>query len=197
MSGPLVSIIGPPASGKTTTAEWLARALPARLIREDYAGNPFLAEAYLGRSDLALPAQLHFLFSRVWQLNRQSWPAEGTTVTDYGFCQDAVYAARNLSGEALAVYRGLLEPAETMVKRPDVLVHLDAPAGVLLERIARRGRRHERVFTAEFIDALRGAYEQAAAQSRCPVVRIDAGAVDLFGDDAREKLLRRIREALP
>ena len=54
-----------------------------------------------------------------------------------------------------------------MVKTPDVLVHLDAPARVLLERIARRGRRHEEVFTAEFIDALRREYERAAAECCC------------------------------
>ncbi len=197
MSAALVSIIGPPGSGKTTAAEWLCGALPARLLREDYAGNPFLAEAYLGRSELALPAQLYFLFSRVSQLSRQTWPREGLAVSDYGFCQDAIYAAGNLSGPDLATYRRLAEPAASMVKPPDLLVHLDAKAEVLLERIALRGRRHEAVFTAEFLNRLRRAYEGVCQNGRCPVVHVEVASTDLLAAGPRQVLLERIREALP
>ena len=77
MAAALISIIGPPASGKTTMAHWLAEALPGRLILEDYAGNPFLPGSYQGREELALPAQLYFLFSRVSQLNREAWAGQG------------------------------------------------------------------------------------------------------------------------
>lgn len=197
MSGALISIIGPPASGKTTTAEWLCEALPARMIREDYAGNPFLVEAYLGREELALPAQLYFLLSRVSQLSLDVCPAGGVAVSDYGFCQDAIYAACNLSKEGLTTYRRLAEPAGEMVKSADVLVHLDAPEGLLLDRIARRGRRHEAVFTGEFLNALRRAYREIAAACDCPVVPVDVGAVNLLEDDARVRLLGEIRKALP
>ena len=196
MSAVLISIIGPPASGKTTTAEWLCRALPARLIREDYAGNPFLAEAYLGRTDLALAAQLYFLFSRISQLNLRAWEASVPAVSDYGFCQDAIYAACNLSEGDLAVYRRLAEPAGHMVKRPDVLVLLDADQDVLLERIARRGRRHEAVFTADFLNALRGAYRTVAQEIDCPVLSVDVAAVDLLAEDPQARLLQQIQEAL-
>jgi len=192
----LISIIGPPAVGKTTLAESLAGRLPARLLREDYAGNPFLAASYMGQAELALPAQLHFLFSRITQLRVGDWPEDGTAVSDYGFCQDAIYAAGNLTGADLAVYHRLARPAAKVVKTPDVLIHLDGPERLLLERIARRGRPHEATFDERFLRRLRGQYEAAAASAKCPVLAVDVDKVNLMDVTACENLLARVREAM-
>jgi deoxyadenosine/deoxycytidine kinase len=175
---------------------WLSRALKARLIREDYAGNPFLEEAWLGRADLALPAQLYFLFSRVGQLSLATWPADGVAVSDYGFCQDAVYARRSLSGQDLVIYRRLAQPAGQLVKPPEALVHLDADETLLLERIRQRGRRHETAFDAPFLAEMRRAYRQVAQTARCPVLTIDTGAVNLLQEPGRAGLLAAVRSAL-
>ena len=196
MSARLISIIGPPASGKTTLAEGLAEALPARLVREDYAGNPFLTDSYLGRREFALPSQLYFLFSRLSQLNLQTWPADGIVVTDYGFCQDAVYAAASLGDEDLATYRRLSAGADGMVTAPDLLICLDGPEQELLDRIARRGRRHETAFTPSFLAALRRAYERIVSETSGAVLRIDAAAIDLRRDADRREITRRVREAM-
>ncbi len=196
MSIELISIIGPPASGKTTVAEWLTGQLPARLVREDYAGNPFLADSYLGRKEFALPAQLYFLFSRLSQLSYSALSAGETVVSDYGFCQDAVYAASNLSSDDQVVYHRLAGPVGKMVRRPDVLIHLDGGEDMLLERIARRGRRHETAFNADFLARMRSAYHDITAAADCPVVSIDVGEVDLREQPERDKLLRDVREAL-
>ena len=196
MSAVLISIIGPPAVGKTTLAETLAEELPARIIYEDYAGNPFLADFFLGRRQFALPAQLCFLFSRLGQLNPAALTDGGTVVSDYGFCQDAVYADANLSEDDLAVYHRLAGAVEKMVKPPDLLIHLDGAEDILLERIARRGRRHEAMFTADFLTLMRGAYREIVATVGCPVIGIDIGEVDLRARPTRAKLLRDVREAL-
>lgn len=196
MSAKLISIIGPPAVGKTTLAEHLARDLPARMVREDYVGNPFLADFFLGRAEFALPAQLFFLFSRLNQLKSDVLADGETIVSDYGFCQDAVYADGNLSQDDLLVYHRLAGPVEKMVKQPDVLVHLDGPEDLLLMRIAHRGRRYETVFTADFLARLRRAYRKIVAGADCPVINIDVGEVDILAESDQAKLLRDIREVL-
>ncbi len=196
MGAVLISIIGPPASGKTTVAEWLAGTLPARIVREDYAGNPFLADFFLGRADFALPAQLCFLFSRLNQLNSAALADGETVVSDYGFCQDAVYAAGNLSKGDLSVYHRLAGPVGKMVKQPDVLIHLDGSEDMLLERIACRGRRYETTFTADFLARMRRSYQDISAGADCPVINIDAGEVDLLEKSSRAELLRKVREVL-
>ena len=196
MSAKLISITGLPAAGKTTLAEHLAEALPAEILYEDYAGNPFLPEAYAGRAEAPLPAQLCYLMSRLKQLSRWSWPADGVVVSDYGFCQDRIYAERQLGGMDLELYDQVAGRLEGLVKRPDLIVHLDASPAVLLERIARRGRAFEQGMTEAFLASLRGAYDRLERSVACDVIRIDCEAVDPRDGPAKARLLRQIRERL-
>ena len=111
-------------------------------------------------------------------------------------CQDAVYAARNLTAGDLAVYHRLAGPAAKRVKPPDLIIHLDGAESLLLERIARRGRRHEACFAADFLSWMRRAYEEVAASAGCPVLAVDVGAVNLMEAGPRRELVGKVREAL-
>jgi deoxyguanosine kinase len=194
--GALISIIGPPASGKTTLAEWLSRAMPARLVKEDFAGNPFVADFFLGRRDLALPSQLYFLFSRLGQLRRSQFANGAITVSDYGFCQDAVYARYALCDEDFALYSRLSAPMAELVKTPDVIIHLDAAEQVLLERIARRARGYEKTFTLEFLSWMRQQYARLAGELACPVIHVDVATKDLRQEAEQTWLMKELREVL-
>jgi deoxyadenosine/deoxycytidine kinase len=191
----LVSIIGPPAAGKTTLAEHLAAELPAELIREDYAGNPFLLEAYSGVAGARLPSQLYFLMSRVGQLSLLGWPESGLRVSDYGFCQDRLFARATLSAEDWPVYERAADRLGRLVKPPHVLIHLDADEATLLARMAASARAHERFIAADFLSALRRSYTEAAQQADCPVLRVD-GAMDLRQPARRAPLIEQIHSAL-
>jgi deoxyadenosine/deoxycytidine kinase len=192
VSAALVSIIGPPAVGKTTLAEHLADELPARLLREDYEGNPFLAESYLGRAEARLPAQLYYLMSRTSQLSRLGWPAEGLAVSDYGFCQDRVFARQRLDAAELAVYEQVAARMASLVQPPDVLICLDASEATLLARIARRGRAFETAMTGDFLAAMRRAYGAEARAASCAVIEVDCDRVDVRDAAWRRGLAERL-----
>ena len=196
MPAKLVSIIGAPASRKTTLARHLAAELPAGLIREDYAGNPFLAESYVGQTEARLPGQMYFLMSRVGQLSILSWPAEGLAVSDYGFCQDRIFARARLADGDFRLYERLARRVEGLVRPPDVLIHLDASVPTLLARIASRGREFEHAMDENFLSAMRDAYNAAAAEQACPVITVDGDSTDLRLDSPRAALLAEIRQAL-
>lgn len=196
MTPALVSIIGPPAVGKTTLAEYLAAELPAEMIPEDYAGNPFVFDAYGGVAEARLPSQLYFLMSRVGQLSLLTWPQDGVRVTDYGFCQDRIFATATLSAEDLRVYDRTAGRLGRLVKQPDVLVHLDADEETLLARIAARGRAHERFITAEFLAGLRRSYAQAASEAACCAIAVDCRTVDLRDAACRSRLVEQVRSTL-
>ena len=196
MTAKLISIIGPPAVGKTTLAEALARELPAGIIYEDYAGNPFLADSYVGPRETRLPAQLYFLMSRVKQLSAAAWPAEGVLVSDYGFCQDRIYAAARLDEDELRLYDRVARRVSGLVHRPEVIVHLDAPESTLLDRIAARAREYEKAMTLDFLHAMRIAYNGVEHDPQCAVIAVDAGEADLLDARARGELAARIRERL-
>ncbi len=196
MTASLVSIIGPPAVGKTTLAEHLAAELPAELIREDHAGNPFLADAYGGVEEARLPSQLYFLTSRVGQLSQLGWPDGGVRVSDYGFCQDRIFARATLADDDWAVYERTAERLGRLVKPSDVLICLDADEQTLLARMARRGRAHERFIRACFIADMRRSYAAAAAEATCPVIDVNCEDVDLRDPAARAPVTEQVRRAL-
>ena len=196
MAAKLISITGLPASGKTTLAEALAAELPGQIIYEDYTGNPFLAEAYAGDAAAALPSQVYYLMSRVKQLSHWTWPADGLVVTDYGFCQDRIYARATLGEADWAVYAPLADRLEPLVRPPTAIVHLEAPNAMLLERIARRGRQFERGIDAGFLSTMRRAYNDIETRVGCPVLRMACEALDLRRDADRAELVTRIREQL-
>lgn len=196
MTARLISVIGPPASGKTTLAEHLAADLPAELIREDYEGNPFLADSYTGPHEARLPAQLYYLLSRVEQLSSARWPAEGTFVSDYGFCQDRLYARARLTAEEMEVYDPVHARLSRLVRAPDLLVLLDASESALLERIRRRGRAFEKVMTAGFLSSMRRAYNDVIQSAQCPVLAVDGDEADLRREPARTRLVEEVRRKL-
>ncbi len=196
MAAKLISIMGPPASGKTTLAEALAADLGGTVVYEDYQGNEFVSEAYSGNADACLPSQLYYLISRVSQLSRWAWPPDGLVVTDYGFCQDRIYARATLSEADWAVYLGIADRLAGLVQRPALIVHLDAPNAVLMARIARRGRDFERGMDERFLSTIRRGYNDIEAREGCPVLRVDCDATDLRDVGARAELLAGIREQL-
>ncbi|MBT3198768.1 MAG: deoxynucleoside kinase [Phycisphaerales bacterium] len=193
MPAPLISIIGPPAVGKTTLARGLAEEMDARLICEDFEGNPFLADSYLHGQDTCLPAQLFFLLSRVNQLSLAGWPESGLVVSDYGFCQDRIYAAVKLTQDEMSLYSKLADRVSGLVRPVSVILHLDAPEAVLESRIAARGREYETAMTLEFLHEMRMAYNEIDKIVGCPVICVDTGATDLRCAEARSGLIAEIR----
>lgn len=192
----LISVVGPPAAGKTTLAEILAAELPAQLIREDYQGNPFLAESYTGSAEFRLPSQLYFLMSRLKQLSAAEWPASGVYVSDFGFCQDHIFANLCLGKEDFRIYQLVACHVPHLVHSPRLMVCLDASVETLLSRIAERGRAFERAINGEFLSAMREDYNTVTAWAGCPVVIVDTEAVDVRNAEQRAQLLAAVRQKL-
>jgi deoxyadenosine/deoxycytidine kinase len=196
MTGRLISLIGPPAVGKTTLAEALAERLGAYLVREDYAGNPFLAGSYVGPEAMRLPGQLYFLLSRVAQLSPASLNGHALIVSDYGFCQDDVFARLRLSPADYRLYRPVLDRCREQVRAPDVVVAMDASPATLLERIARRGRPFESAMDEAFLQTMREAYRRLRSELACPVLAVDGDACDVRDPAACAELIEQLRGVL-
>ena len=196
MNAGLISIIGPVAVGKTTLAEALRESLPARLLREDYEGNPFLAKSFRGSENLTLPSQLYFLFMRVKQLSVETFPADGLVVSDYGFCQDRLYAQIKLDADSLAVYERLRGQVDDLVVPPRVVIHLDASVETLLRRIEARGREFEAAYDAEYLRRLREMHFDVDLPAGCTKIQVDCDEVNLLTAERRQELIQQIQEAL-
>ena len=192
----LLSVIGPPAAGKTTLAGRLAGILGASLICEDFEGNPHLAGSYLGKADAMLPAQRYYLNSRATQLALTNWPKGGVVVSDYGFCQDGLYASARLSADDLAQYEADAAKVADTIKSPDLVVHVDASVMLMHRRVEQRKREFEKAFTPEFLRTIRLAHREIVATLDCPVVFIDGDTQDLRRFCKVDPIMAEILEAL-
>jgi deoxyguanosine kinase len=134
-----LAVEGPIGVGKTVLAERLAARLDATTILED-ADNPFLVDFYADRPGAALQAQLFYLLNRHRQLTgvRQADLFLQATVCDYLFDKDKIFAYLNLDDNELFIYQRLFDLLARDIPAPDLVVYLQAPTDVLIDRLRRQ-----------------------------------------------------------
>jgi len=194
-----LAIEGPPALGKTTLTERLGAALDATVVLED-GDNPFLADCHSGRPGAAFQAQLFFTLARHRQLLglRQRDLFSQSTVCDYLFERDRVYAFMNLDDNELFIYQRLFDLVVRDLAQPDLVIYLQTPTE-RLERLVRdrlRAPDTDAVLPAvEDLAELNEAYNHFFFHySTTPLLVVETSAVDLmWGDEAVDDLLRQIK----
>ena len=156
-----IVIEGVIGAGKSTLTRLLARRFKAREVLEEFEENPFLERFYADRPRWAFQTQLAFLASRFRQQQAMGRPDlfHATTVSDYMFEKDRLFAQLNLSGDELKLYDTMFGIMQSSVPRPDLVVYLQASTDRLMRMIARRGRPYERDMDRDYIDSLNRAYE--------------------------------------
>jgi len=134
-----LAIEGPIGVGKTRLAERLAPRLEATTVLED-TENPFLVDFYADKPGSALQAQLFYLLNRHRQLTskRQADLFLQTTICDYVFDKDKIFAFLNLDDNELFIYQRLFDLLARDIPPPDLVVYLQAPTELLIERLRRR-----------------------------------------------------------
>ncbi|RKR04184.1 deoxyadenosine/deoxycytidine kinase [Kushneria sinocarnis] len=197
----MIAFEGPIGVGKTTLAEQLADFLgpQTRLLLEDFAGNAFLDDFYAQPERWALPAQLEFLVSRHEQLSACVPDPAAPTIADHSLMKDRIFAELLLSGRERALYDRLAARLQGEEITPDVLIYLDAETGVLLERIARRGRTFERDISGHYLKALRQGYERhlAALADSTLLLRLDTSNMVPTSANELASLWHRIQHSCP
>lgn len=186
--------------GKTSLARRLATTLNAQLVLEQADENPFLERFYRNPRVGALPAQLYFLFQRAQQ---QTTLAQhdlfgSVRVADYLLAKDELFARMILDDEEFALYRQVHERLAIDAPQPDLVVYLQAPVDVLLDRIARRGIAHESLIDRAYLTKLNEAYARFFhAYAASPLLIVNAANIDLVGNEADyEELLAQINRTV-
>jgi len=155
-----IAVEGPIGVGKSSLAQRLTRHLGAEGLFEAPDENPFLERFYQDRSRHALATQLCFLVQRVRQLSPliQLQLFEQLHVADYLMDKDPLFAELNLSVDEMDVYQEMFRHLRPPLPSPDLVIYLQAPVEVLLERIRRRGRSYERRIDTAYLERLNAAY---------------------------------------
>lgn len=157
-----VVVEGPIGVGKTTLAKRLADLYQAELLLEQAEDNPFLERFYKNPRQGAFPAQLFFLFQRSQQLNelKQNALFSNTRVADFLLDKDRLFARMNLDAEEYQLYEQIYDKLAIQSPKPDLVIYLQAPIGVLQERIARRGVPYELCMDRAYLKKVADSYTQ-------------------------------------
>jgi deoxyadenosine/deoxycytidine kinase len=194
-----LAIEGPIGLGKTALAERLAARLDATLVLDD-SDNPFLADFYDRRPGSAFQAQLFFTLSRHRQQMalRQRDLFSQTTICNYLFDRDRIYAFLNLNDNELFIYQRLFELLARDLPPPDLVIYLQSPLDLLKRRLREHTRRAEPdeplpddAYLAEVNEAYTHFFFHYTAT---PLLVVEASHLDLsWGDEVLDDLLRQIK----
>jgi deoxyadenosine/deoxycytidine kinase len=200
-AGKYIVVEGPVGVGKTTLAQRLAQSLGSDLLLETPEVNPFLPHFYEQPRQYALPTQLFFLFQRARQIQslQQADLFAPVRVSDFLLEKDRLFAELTLTPQELSLYNQVHQHLAIEAPTPDLVIYLQAPAPVLMQRIARRGLAFERRISEDYLNRLVEAYVRFFHHyDAAPLLIVNATEIDLANDEADyAALLERVRQAPP
>jgi deoxyguanosine kinase len=187
---------GPIGVGKTTLARRLAESFGHHILLESGAENPFLERFYREGRRHALSTQLFFLLQRSQRIEeiRSGELFSPRVVADFLIEKDKLFAAVTLDQTELQLYSQIHDSIAVEAPAPDLVIYLQAPAGVLMDRIRRRGVHSERSISPEYLNALIDAYTRFFYfYEDAPLLIVNAAEIDLVANDHHyEQLLEQI-----
>ena len=191
-----IVIEGPIGVGKTTLARRLAESFGSDLLLEGADENPFLSKFYENPRNAAFPTQLFFLLQRARQMQelRQSDLFSPVRISDFLMEKDRLFAELTLSDDELALYDQVYQQLTFDVPEPDLVIYLQAPVNVLLDRIGQRGIQYEQQIEAGYLERLAETYVSFFHHyTNAPLLVVNAAQCDFVNSEHDyEQLLQQI-----
>jgi len=180
-----IAIEGPIGVGKTTLTKSLAHSLGYDTLFEQPEDNPFLDRFYKDPKAFALTTQLHFLFQRMSQIDelKQKDLFNPERISDFLIDKDPIFAEVNLDADELAIYHKVYDSIIVEAPQPDLVVYLQAPTDVLIDRIRSRGIDSEQGMGTDYLTRLNDAYmHYFHSYNRSPLLIVNAAEIDFVND---------------
>jgi deoxyguanosine kinase len=182
-----IVVEGPIGVGKTSLARRLGTSLEADLVLEQAADNPFLERFYRNPRASAFPTQLYFLFQRAQQLAtlKQQDMFAPVRIADYLLAKDRLFARVTLDEAEFGLYEQVSEKLDIEAPKPDLVIYLQAPVDVLMDRITKRGIGYEQHIGRDYLERLNEAYARFFhAYEEAPLLIVNAASIDPVNNQA-------------
>ncbi len=203
MAKRLILLAGNIGAGKTSLTERIGARLGWQTAYESVADNPYLPNFYQDMRTWSFHLQIYFLGHRAEQHIHLANLAE-SAVLDRSIYEDAHIFARalnhlsNLPDLDYQAYLRLYHLIVNSLPKPDLLIHLQAPVPILLERIRRRARDIETGIDDSYLSLLEGFYEDWINDfDLCPVLTIRSDDLDFVHQSQHlDIVVKRIKDKL-
>jgi deoxyadenosine/deoxycytidine kinase len=199
----LILLAGNIGVGKTSLTERIGEKLGWVTAYESVADNPYLPGFYDNMREWSFHLQIYFLGHRAEQHIRLAELPQ-SAILDRSIYEDAHIFSRALNhmdNLADLDYESYLRLYRLIVKnlpKPDLLIHLQAPVPVLMERIRRRARNIETGISADYLSLLERFYDEWIEEfDLCPVLTIRSDDLDFVHKDQHlDIVVQRIQDRL-
>ncbi len=181
-----IAVEGPIGVGKTSLTKRLADTFNYEVLLEKAEENPFLDRFYQNPRQHALSTQLFFLFQRTQQMQdlRQDDLFEPVRVSDFLIDKDRLFAELNLDTDEYELYLKVFGHLTIDAPKPDLVIYLQAPTDILLQRIQKRGIASEQLIERSYLDNLNAAYtEFFHYYDRSKLLIVNSADLDLVEND--------------
>jgi deoxyguanosine kinase len=187
---------GPIGVGKTSLAGRLAHTFGGEPLLERAEENPFLERFYRDPRNAALPTQLSFLFQRARQLQRlrQGDIFTPLRVADFMLEKDRLFAQLNLDDDEFRLYEQVYQHLTLDAPLPDLVVYLQAPVDVLMQRVVRRGVVYEQFIQKDYLERVAAGYAHFFHYyNRSPLLIVNAADINpVESDEDYSQLVKEI-----
>ena len=182
-----IAVEGPIGVGKTTLTRRLADTFGFDTLLEQAEDNPFLTRFYQDPARYALQTELFFLFQRADQLRqlRQQDLFTGPKVADFLIDKNRLFAEVNLDEDEFELYDNVYRHMLLDAPAPDLVIYLQAPTGVLRQRVQKRGNDFEQRIDPDYLAHLNDAYTRFFHfYDGAPLLIVNAAEIDLVDGEA-------------
>ncbi len=187
-----IAIEGAIGVGKTTLAKKISDTVKCETLFEDYVTNPFLKDFYDHNQLNSFSTQVYFLLRRIEQ-SIQVKDTKNLLISDFYFGKDELFARLNLTQVEYAMYQELREKLDFNPPVPDLIIYLQAPTDILLERIKNRGLDLERNIKRKYIDSVNEIYMKHFHEyNASPVLIINTSNVNINNETDFKILIEEI-----
>lgn len=181
-----IAVEGPIGVGKTSLSKRLAETFNYELLLERSDDNPFLERFYQNPKQHALSTQLFFLFQRTQQIQelRQNDMFEPIRIADFLIEKDQLFAQQNLEPDEYELYLNVYQHLIIDAPVPDLVIYLQAPTRVLLDRIKQRGIEAEQLIDMGYLENLNSAYTEFFHYfTKTSLLIVNSAEIDLVNND--------------
>ena len=187
-----IAIEGAIGVGKTTLAKKISDTVKCETLFEDYITNPFLKDFYDHNQLNSFSTQVFFLLRRIEQ-SIEVRDTKNLLISDFYFGKDELFAKLNLTKVEYAMYKELREKLDFNPPVPDLIIYLQAPTDILLERIKNRGLDLERSIKRKYIDSVNEIYMKHFHEyNASPVLIINTSNVNINNETDFQILIDEI-----
>ena len=188
---------------KTTLTEKLSQDLGFSAIYESVIDNPYLSDFYTNMSRWSFNLQIYFLYTR-FEAQIKLLKSNNNFIQDRTIYEDKEIFAANLlelghmSDRDFKTYCELFNAMLKFIKKPDLIIYLQANTDTLMSRIKNRKRDYESDISSEYIHSLNIYYDRWINKlPKQDILIIKTDDFDIFNDtDFYDNIVNNIKSRI-